>query len=308
MAVRRSGKRESFRRRLREKGALRLRGHPSKKREGEVMTIAKSPVVTMAPTTPVYDAIQIMSKEGFRRIPIADPGTKRLRGIIVATDIVNYLGGGEKFQIIQQKYAGNFFKAINEPVRSLMTQKVVSVPVSAKISDAIRLMKKHNVGGLPVVDEENHVWAIITERDIALLFSKRLRGAKIADVMSKDVVTAKPEITVSETEKTMIKHGFRRLPIVSNHKIVGIVTVMDILRFFGSGQVFKHLQSGTISQVLQAPILETATKDIATIEPDADVSQAARIMQERNIGSLPVVKDAKLVGIITERDFFKLID
>lgn len=307
MAVRRSGKRESFRRRLREKGALRLRGHPSKKREGEVMTIAKSPVVTMAPTTPVYDAIQIMSKEGFRRIPIVDPGTKRLRGIIVATDIVNYLGGGEKFQIIQRKYAGNFFKAINEPVRSLMTQKVVSVPVSAKISDAIRLMKKHNIGGLPVVDEENHVWAIITERDIALLFSRRLRGAKVADVMSKDVVTAKPDITVSETEKTMIKHGFRRLPIVSNHKIVGIVTIMDILRFFGTGQVFKHLQSGTISQVLQTPILETATKDIATIEPDADVSQAAGIMQERNIGSLPVVEAEKLVGIITERDFFKLI-
>lgn len=260
----------------------------------------------MAPTTPVYDAIQIMSKEGFRRIPIADPGTKRLRGIIVATDIVNYLGGGEKFQIIQRKYAGNFFKAINEPVKALMTQKVVSVPVSAKISDAIRLMKKHNVGGLPVVDKENHVWAIITERDIALLFSRRLRGAKVADIMSKDVVTAKPEITVSETEKTMIKHGFRRLPIVSNNKIVGIVTVMDILRFFGTGQVFKHLQSGTISQVLQTPILETATKDIATIEPDADVSQAARIMQERNIGSLPVVEDEKLVGIITERDFFKL--
>lgn len=272
------------------------------------MTIAKSPVVTMAPTTPVYDAIQIMSKEGFRRIPIADPGTKRLRGIIVATDIINYLGGGEKFQIIQRKYAGNFFKAINEPVKSLMTQKVFSVPFSAKISDAIKLMKKHNIGGLPIVDEENQVWAIITERDIALLFSRRLRGAKVADVMSKDVVTAKPEITVSETEKTMIKHGFRRLPIVSNHKIVGIVTVMDILRFFGSGQVFKHLQSGTISQVLQTPILETATKDVAIIEPDADVSQAARIMQERNIGSMPVVEDEKLVGILTERDFLKLID
>ncbi|UCF59248.1 MAG: CBS domain-containing protein [Candidatus Bathyarchaeota archaeon] len=272
------------------------------------MTIAKSPVVTMAPTTPVNDAIQIMSKEGFRRIPIADPGTKRLRGIIVATDIVNYLGGGEKFQIIQRKYAGNFFKAINEPVRSLMTQKVLSVPVSAKISDAIRLMKKRNIGGLPVVDEENQVWAIITERDIALLFSRRLRGAKVADVMSKNVVTAKPEITVSETEKTMIEHGFRRLPIVSNHKVVALVTVMDILRFFGTGKVFKHLQSGTISQVLQTPILETATKNIATIEADADVTQAARIMQERNIGSLPVVEDEKLIGIITERDFFKLID
>ncbi|KPV62662.1 MAG: CBS domain protein [Candidatus Bathyarchaeota archaeon BA1] len=105
------------------------------------MTITKSPVITMAPTTPVYDAIQIMVNEGFRRIPVVDPGTKRLQGIITATDIVDYLGGGKKFRIVQRKYAGNFFKAINEPVRSIMTLVVASIPTSAKISDAIKCMK-----------------------------------------------------------------------------------------------------------------------------------------------------------------------
>ena len=82
---------------------------------------------------------------------------------------------------------------------------------------------------------------------------------------------------------------------------------MDILSFFGSGQVFKHLQSGTIVQVLQTSILEIAVKDVVTIEPNIDVGQAARIMREKNIGALPVVENGKLVGIVTERDFFKLI-
>ena len=307
LTARRSGRREAFRRRLRERGPLDLKAHLSKRREGEIMTIAKSPVVTMAPTTPVYDAIQIMVKEGFRRIPVVDPGTKRLQGIITATDIINYLGGGEKFQIIQRKYAGNFFKAINEPVKNISTRKVVSISTSAKISDAIELMKRHRVGGLPIVDEEERVWAIVTERDIAFLFSGSIRGAKVVDLMSKKVVIAKPEISISKTEKMMVKHGFRRLPLVSDQKLVGIVTVMDILRFFGSGEVFKHLQSGTIDQVLQTPVLETATRDVFTIGAEADVGEAARIMREKNIGSVPVVKNEKLVGIITERDFFKLI-
>ena len=307
MTARRSGRRETFRRRLREEGPLDLKAHPSKRREGEIMNIAKSPVVTMAPTTPVYDAIQIMVREGFRRVPVVDPGTKRLQGIITATDIIDYLGGGEKFQIIQKKYAGNFFKAINEPVKSISTRKAVSVSISAKISDAIELMKRRKVGGLPVVDEEERVWAIVTERDIVFLFSGSVRGAKVADLMSKNVVTAKPEISISEAAKIMIKHGFRRLPLVSDQKLVGIVTVMDILRFFASGEVFKHLQSRTIDQVLQTPVLETATKDVFTIEPEADVGEAAKIMREKNIGSVPVVKNEKLVGIITERDFFKLI-
>ena len=272
------------------------------------MAIAKSPVITMAPTTPIHDAIQIMVKEGFRRIPVVDPGTKRLRGIITATDIIDYLGGGEKFQIIQRKYAGNFFKAINEPVKSVMAREVVSIPIFAKISDAIELMKEHRVGGLPVVDEENRVWAIVTERDIVMIFTGKISGVSVADLMSEKVITATPKASISEAEKTMIERGFRRLPIVSDDKLVGIVTVMDILRFFGSGQVFKHLQSGTIVQVLQTSILEIAVKDVATIEPNIDVGQAARIMQEKNIGALPVVENGKLVGIITERDFFKLIE
>ena len=308
MVARHSGEpRETFRRVLKEGGPLDLKAHSSKKREGEIMTIAKSPVVTMAPTTPVYDAIKIMVKEGFRRMPLVDPGTKKLRGVVTASDVIDYLGGGEKFQLIQKKYAGNFFKAINEPIKSLVTPRVISIPTTAKISDAIEMMKEHKTGGLSVVDEHGHVWAIVTEKDILTLFSGKIRGAKVADFMSKKLVTAKPEISIIEAEKVMIKHGFRRLPIVSDSEFVGLATIRSILRFFGSGEVFKHLRSGTINQVLQTSVLEVTMKNVATIDPNADIGEAAKIMEEKNVGSLPVVANEKLVGIITERDFFKLI-
>lgn len=306
MALRRGGRRETFRRSLRGKKPVG-KVHPSKRREGEIMTVAKSPVITMATTTPVYDGIQIMVKEGFRRMPIVDSGTKRLRGIITASDIVNYLGGGEKFQIIQQEHAGNFFKAINEPVRHIMNPEVVSVYTSAKISDAIDIMVKHKVGGLPVVDEESRVWAIITERDIVTIFAGMISGAKVSDLMSKEVITATPNTSMLEVEKGMIKNGFRRLPIISDGKLIGIVTVMDILRFFGSGKVFQHLQSGTINQVLQTPIIEMAVKDVITVDRNVDIGEVAQLMWEKGIGALPVLEGANLIGIITERDFFKLI-
>jgi len=307
LTAHRGGRRETFRRTLKEKRQLDLKDHSSRKREGDIMTIAKSPVVTMAPTTPIYETIQVMVKAGFRRMPIVDSGTKRLRGIITATDIVNYLGGGEKFQIIQRKYAGNFFKAINEPIKSVMTQKVFSILTTAQTSDAIELMKEHNVGGLPVVDEENRVWAIVTERDVIFLFSGKISEVKVVDAMSKKVVAAKPNTSIFEAEKTMIQHGFRRLPIVQNEKLIGIVTVMDILRFFGSSHVFNHLQSRTITQVLQTKILDIAVRDIVAVGPEVDVGQAAKLMRDRKVGALPVVQKKRLVGIITERDFFKLI-
>ncbi len=303
-----ASRRESFRRSLREKGSLELKGHPSKKREGEIMTIATSPVVTMAPTTPIHDAIKIMVQKGFRRIPIADPGTQRLRGIITATDLVNYLGGGEKYQLIQRKYSGNFYKAINEPVRSIMTTDVFWISTSAKIRDALRLMKKHNVGGLPVVDEEKRVWAIVTERDIAFLFTGRISGVKVSEAMTKKVVTTAPRISIYEAARMMIERGFRRLPVVLNGKFVGLASVRTILQFFGSSTVFKHLQSRAMAQVLQTSVLEATRKDVVTVEPSADVGEAAKLLQDNKVGSLPVVENERLVGILTERDFFKLID
>ncbi|MEM2105159.1 MAG: CBS domain-containing protein [Candidatus Bathyarchaeia archaeon] len=299
---------ETFRRTLKEKGKPSSKKPPSRRHEGEILHVAKSPVVTCASTTLIYDAIQIMTREGFRRIPIANPGTKTLEGIITATDIVDYLGGGKKFEIIERKYGGNIFKAINESVRLIMTKDVVTVITSSKISDAVRLMKEKNLGGLPVVDPQNRVRAIITERDIVNIFADKISGARVIELMSEKVITALPKTTIFEAEKTMINQGFRRLPIIFDGKVVGIITAMDIIRFFGSGKIFEKLRSGTIVQVLNTPAIEIATKEVATIEPQADAGQAAKLMRDKNVGAIPVVEHGELVGIITERDFFKLIE
>jgi CBS domain-containing protein len=67
------------------------------------------------------------------------------------------------------------------------------------------------------------------------------------------------------------------------------------------------LRSGTITQVLNTPCLEIASKNVWTVEPETDVGQAAKIMREKDIGAVPVVKNGVLVGILTERDFFKIL-
>jgi CBS domain-containing protein len=82
---------------------------------------------------------------------------------------------------------------------------------------------------------------------------------------------------------------------------------MSIILFF-SCEVSKHVWSKTIKQVLNTAVLEIATKEVSTIDPQADVGQAAKIMQHKNIGATPVVENAKLVGIITVRDFFKIME
>ena len=279
----------------------------SKQRKDDIMSIAHHPVTAVAPTTPVYETIKVMVKAGFRRLPIVDPGTKKLLGIITVSDLIDFLGGGLKYQIIEKKYGGSFYKAINEPIRTIMTTAVITIRSTAKISEAMEAMKKHNVGGLPVVDEDHIIQAIVSEQDIVRLHIGSIKGTPVSKVMTKEVVTEQPGTAIIDVEKRMIEKKFRRLPIVSDGKLIGLATVRSWLRFFGTNQVFQHLQSGTIQQVLQTPAIEITMKDFPTIHPDADVSDAIKLMRETRRGSLLVVDNEELVGIITERDFFKLL-
>jgi len=299
--------REGYRRSLRAKSRATSREERARKREGEVMKIASKSLITTSPTVPIYDVIKIMSKEGFRRVPTVDSGTRRLEGLVTSTDLIDYLGGGEKFQLIRKKSAGNFFKAINEPVRIIMERDLLMIDERSDLGETLELMLEYGVGGIPIVDDKNRIVAMITERDIMNHFIDKIMGVKVEELMTREVVSINAETTIIDAERIMIEQGFRRLPIVSEEEIIAVVTAMDIIRFFGSKRVFQHLQSGMITQVLESPIIEISSKEIIDIHPQEDVSQAANLMRKQSVGGLPVVEGKKLVGMITERDFLKLL-
>lgn len=273
---------------------------------GSVMRIAKSPVITVAVTMPVMEAIRIMCLKGFRRLPVIDPESRKLKGIITATDIIDYLGGGEKSDIVRTTYKGNFFSAIHAPIDSIMTKKVYSLTRSVSIEDALRTMKMYDVGGLPIVDEEGRIWAIVTERDLMYSFADQIVEAKVSELMSREVVVLTEEASIKEVMRSIIENGFRRLPLMRNSIPVAIVTSMDIIRFFSSGKVLEKLKTGMTEEVLNHPALEIASRSLIMTHPDADVGEASSVMKKENLGALLVVENGELAGIITERDFFNL--
>ena len=88
--------------------------------EGGIMAVARKDVRTITPLTSIKTTASIMVKYGFKRLPVANAGTNLLLGIVSSRDIVNFLGGGGKFNIIREKYHGNFLAAVNESVREIM--------------------------------------------------------------------------------------------------------------------------------------------------------------------------------------------
>lgn len=274
-------------------------------RTGDIMTIASREVVTIPPTTPIIDAVKTMLGKGFRRLPIADAGTNRLKGIVTSQDIVDFLGGGKRHLIVKNRFKGNLLSAVNASISEIMEENVVSLNEKDSLKDALSIMIKENIGGVPITDREGRVSAIISERDFVFLVSGIVTGKTVNDYMSRNIVTAPSDMSVGTATKSMINNGFRRLPIIKDNVLIGIITASDIMRFLGSGNIFDKLVTGNAKEVFEVPIRTLIRRDVVFIRSDVDLGEAASIMLQKNVGSLPVLEDGELKGIITERDFVR---
>ncbi len=274
--------------------------------EGNIMDIAKREAEMVSPSFPIKKASEEMVKKGIRRLPVVSAGTEKLQGMFVSRDIVDFLGGGEKHQIIQNKHKGNFLSAINDPVKIIMNPEAPHTSNTSSISEVAKLLYETGAGGVPILDKERVVIGIVTERDFAGYMPSPAQ-ARVEGYMTQNVVTADPNLFLIDAMKKMISEGFRRLPIVEDGELVGIITSVDVLDYFGSSEVFNHMASDNAMDAMSIEISEIMTEDPVTATPDDDLGEVAREMRKRGYGGLPVIENGNLVGIITERDILEIL-
>jgi len=124
--------------------------------------------------------------------------------------------------------------------------------------------------------------------------------------MASNPFTITPQTTLPKVRQLMLDHHLRHLPVVNEDKLVGCVTWRDIHRAEGwDGVDFGGYDLNSLLEQLTAK--EFMSYKPITISPDATIGEAAYLMAEHRIGGLPVVDEGKLVGIITESDFCRLL-
>jgi len=119
-------------------------------------------------------------------------------------------------------------------IENVMVVDVVTVEAEATVREAVELMNRNEIGCLVVVDEEEKPVGIITERDLlkrVLANRKDPVRAKVKDIMSKPLVTGTPHMDIEAAVRLMFKHKIKKLPVVENGRLVGLVTLTDLVRF-----------------------------------------------------------------------------
>jgi len=117
-------------------------------------------------------------------------------------------------------------------VESIMVQKVITVGSDATVRDAVNLMNKHDIGCLVIV-ENGKPAGIVTERDMLkriLAQSEELEKIDIQKVMSKPLIVGKPDMEIENAAQIMFTKKIKKLPIVEKGKLLGLLTLTDLLR------------------------------------------------------------------------------
>lgn len=118
-------------------------------------------------------------------------------------------------------------------VQELMNAKVVTVEPTASAALAARLLSRYNVGALPVCTSDRRLRGIVTDRDIVLrcvAAEEDPAQTPVRDIMSRAPATLAPSQDVHAAAMTMAAHQVRRLPVVENAKLVGIVSLGDLAK------------------------------------------------------------------------------
>jgi CBS domain-containing protein len=261
-------------------------------------------VITIYPTTTIRKALMTMNENKYRRLPVVNAGNNKVVGIVTSMDIVDFMGGGSKYNLIREKHDRNFLAAINEPVREIMEENVITLKENADIDEAIETFLTKNVGGVPIVNDDNQLLSIITERDVIRnLLDKIDENEVIDDYITRDVIKATPGERLKDVARTMVRNGFRRLPVVSEERLVGIITSTDFIKLLGSDWAFNHIQTGNVREITNVRMEEIMKRDVITAKEGDKLKDIAEIMVTNDIGALPVVDDnLRIKGIITEKD------
>ena len=130
---------------------------------------------------------------------------------------------------------------------------------------------------------------------------------QVRDVMSREVhtVTRNDELAIADT--LMKQERVRHLPVLDEDgEVCAVVSQRDLFR----GALLRALGYGSRAEELmlkQVAVKEAMSAEIQTTAPDTPIADAARVMIERKIGCLPVIESGRLIGIVTETDFVRLV-
>ncbi|NND86170.1 MAG: CBS domain-containing protein [Nitrosopumilus sp.] len=265
--------------------------------------------ITVGPNTTLLKTREILLKNKVKRVVIIEK--KKPIGVITEKDI-----------------AKKIYELGTAPIKSVkaknfIPKRLFTLTRDSSVQECAKMMKKHRISLVIIVNQDKTLEGIVTETDLARIFlTKKLESIKVSKLMQTKLITAEPSDPVLLVENLLLKYGISRVIIKRNQKPVGIITFRDFVPAkipqwiadsadprevqeykFKKGLEESH--GNQMSYLFPFNATDIMSTNPITIESEGEIKKAVTLMMKHNISGLPVVKNSKLVGILTKSDIVK---
>lgn len=268
-------------------------------------------VVSVSRDTSLLDAREILLRYKLKRLLVLDSKNRPI-GIITEKDIAKTVYSlGDKS--IKSVVVGGF-----------MSKNLITVKKDSSIYDCAKLMKRHKISSIIVLNDDGTLAGLVTKTDLSSIFlTQTTSSLKISKIMTRNVITAMPGDSLLYVESLLINNRISRIVIQRNKTPVGIITYRDFFpvklpRWIAESadpeEVSRYKTSiqsefavNQLSHLMSFKAVDIMTSNPITVDANEDVAVAVLLMIRNRISGLPVVKNSKLVGIITKADIVRAI-
>ncbi len=193
-------------------------------------------------------------------------------------------------------------------VKSL-TQAAPRVNLDYPISQLAKLMIESGIRQLPIVEKEKIIGFVTDENVIHAAVEQEWGSTEISAIMTRAPHAIEANRSVGAVLSLLREYGISHMPVIENGRLVGIVSIQDILENILQPQRRQTLGeiAGEKVHTLTIPAKGIMSSPVITVQPETSLKDAEKKMHEHNISCLAIVLNDKLVGIVTRLDFLELI-
>ena len=276
----------------------------------KVKDVMNDEVFLIQDTEQVAHARNIMLKHGVSRVIVVNRDNNPV-GIVTEKDLTRKLranGPAWKKRPIDTISIGR-----------VMSNSLTTIDAESDAKEAVETMLRHKISSVPVMDDEG-LAGIVTKTDLMKYYASKFANRwKVADLMTKDVVTVNQNHTITHVINVMNENRIDGLVVMFDNEIAGIITPANISfarvddpetgvsveRIYFVRQDVEGKDKRKARDVSMLTAEDIMTEDVLKISGDLDSAEAAKLMCDNYISHLPVVEDDALVGIITKTDIIK---
>ena len=170
-------------------------------------------------------------------------------------------------------------------VEEIMVRDVASAELPGSRDEVLEILKKKHISGVPIVKDSELV-GIVTRTDLL----KNPEEEQIAILMTRNPITITPDSSIVEAARLILENKIRRLPVVENHSLAGLITIADIV--------------GTIARLnIKTPISEYIGNNVVSVWSETPLSVVGAIMELADVKAVPILDaNLTLVGVATDKD------